>query len=169
MAEDVKEPQNLDDGQLKRKASPEAIQHAESPKRLRREDDVNHEDGEVAATHEQQSPQSARREGEASVERRQTAAQEEKKRSRRLFGGLLNTLSQTPSDSQQKRRQEIEKRQQERLKRQHAEDGKKRAEKLAQLRKVRLAEQIVFDEEVVSFSIKFSTALLYMIADILLR
>jgi hypothetical protein len=111
---------------------------------------VDHEDGEAAATHEPQSPQSARKENENPSERRQNATQEEKKRSRRLFGGLLNTLSQAPSDSQQKRRQEIEKRQQERLKRQHAEDGKKRAGKLAELRKVRMAEQIVFDEEVVS-------------------
>lgn len=76
--------------------------------------------------------------------------QEEKKRGKRLFGGLMSTLSQTSNTSQQqKRRQEIERRQQDRIQKQRAEDDEKRAEKLEKLRLVRMAEQITFDEEVV--------------------
>lgn len=135
---------------MKRKASPEAAQGDDSPKRSKLEEKANHEDGEIVANKGEKSPQNDRRASQGSIERRQSATQEEKKRSRRLFGGLLNTLSQAPSNSQQKRRQEIERRQHERMQRQDVEDGKKRAERLSRLRKVRMAEQIVFDEEVVS-------------------
>ncbi len=76
--------------------------------------------------------------------------QEEKKRGRRLFGGLLSTLSQSTPNGQQKRRQEIEKRQQEKAKQQKAADEIRRAERLAKLKVVRQAEQIKFNEESVS-------------------
>lgn len=75
--------------------------------------------------------------------------QEDKKRGKRLFGGLLNTLSQTGSSSQQKRRQEIERRQQIKMKEQTAEDDKRRAEKKAELHKIRMEQQIHFEEQVV--------------------
>jgi hypothetical protein len=83
--------------------------------------------------------------------RRKSATQEEKTRGRRLFGGLLNTLNKTHAQpsAQQRRRQEIEQRQQERLQKQKAEDEKQRAEKLSNLREIRMAEQIVFEEKVV--------------------
>ncbi len=148
--ENATESQDLSDGPLKRKASQEAAHGGDSPKRAKLEGELDHEDGEIVAKKEEQSPYSDRRASGASVERRQSATQEEKKRGRRLFGGLLNTLSQVPSNSQQKRRLDIEKRQHERMQRQDVEDGQKRAERLARLRQVRIAEQIVFDEEVVS-------------------
>lgn len=76
--------------------------------------------------------------------------EEERKRGKRLFGGLLSTLSQTTSNSQQKRRQEIEKRQQEKFAKQKAEDDSRRNERLAKLSRVRKVEQVRFDEQVVS-------------------
>lgn len=80
---------------------------------------------------------------------RNSFSQEEKKRGKRLFGGLLSTLSQTTSNSQQKRRQEVEKKQQERAAKQRTEDDKRRSERLAKLDKTRKVEQIRFDEQVV--------------------
>ncbi|KAF4957523.1 hypothetical protein FSARC_11254 [Fusarium sarcochroum] len=82
------------------------------------------------------------------VDRRKLATQEEKKRGKRLFGGLLSTLSQTAGNTQQKRRLEIERRQQERLQKQRVEDDKLREEKRARVTAVRKGEQIGFDEEV---------------------
>lgn len=75
---------------------------------------------------------------------------EEKKRGKRLFGGLLSTLSQTTTNSQQKRRQEIEKRQQEKAAKQKTEDDLRRNERLAKLDRIRKIEQVSFDEQVVS-------------------
>jgi hypothetical protein len=80
-------------------------------------------------------------------ERRKSSVVEERKRGQRLFGGLLSTLSQSTPNGQQKRRLEIEKRQQEKAKQQKAADEVRRAEKLANLKAVRKAEQIKFDEE----------------------
>ncbi|KAM0562269.1 hypothetical protein ACHAPJ_002716 [Fusarium lateritium] len=85
------------------------------------------------------------------VDRRRLATQEEKKRGKRLFGGLLSTLSQTTGSTQQKRRLEIERRQQERLQKQRVEDDKLREEKRARVTEVRKGEQVGFDEEVVSW------------------
>jgi len=67
-----------------------------------------------------------------------------------LFGGLLSTLSQSTPNGQQKRRLEIEKRQQEKAKQQKAADEVRRAERLANLKTIRKAEQIKFNEESVS-------------------
>lgn len=80
-------------------------------------------------------------------ERRKSSVVEERKRGQRLFGGLLSTLSQSTPNGQQKRRLEIEKRQQEKAKQQKAEDEVRRAEKLANLKAIRKAEQVKFDEE----------------------
>ncbi|KAL1854323.1 hypothetical protein Daus18300_011509 [Diaporthe australafricana] len=81
-------------------------------------------------------------------ERRESYSQEEKKRGRRLFGGLLSTLSQTTANSHQKRRLEIEKKQQEKASKQKTEDDKRRVEKLEKLDKIRRIEQVRFDEQV---------------------
>ena len=86
-------------------------------------------------------------------ERRQSDAQEERKRGRRLFGGLLNTLSQSASNTQQKRRLEIETRQQEKARLQKAEDESRRAERLQKLKEVRMREQVKFDEQSASLDI----------------
>lgn len=83
-------------------------------------------------------------------DRRESFSREEKKRGKRLFGGLLSTLSQTTTNSQQKRRQEIERRQKERAAQQTREDDKRRSEKLAKLERIRDIEQVRFDEQVVS-------------------
>jgi len=80
-------------------------------------------------------------------ERRKSSVQEERKRGQRLFGGLLSTLSQSTPNGQQKRRLEIEKRQAEKAQQQKHDDEVRRAEKLANLKKIRKAEQIKFDEE----------------------
>ncbi|PMB69268.1 hypothetical protein BM221_003907 [Beauveria bassiana] len=131
----------------KRKASPERDDRGESPKRTRYDSD------EETRDRPRRRSRSLRRDravvDEHPPERRPTVAtQEDKRRGKRLFGGLMNTLNQGPSTIQQKRRQEIEKRQKERMQKQDAEDGQRRAERLAQLRAVRIREQIVFDEEV---------------------
>jgi hypothetical protein len=85
------------------------------------------------------------------VDRRKNATQEEKRRGKRLFGGLLSTLSQTSGSVQQKRRLEIERKQQERLQKQNIEEDKLREEKRLRLTEIRRGEQIAFDEEVVSW------------------
>ncbi|KAG5944113.1 hypothetical protein E4U59_007582 [Claviceps monticola] len=93
-------------------------------------------------------PQRRRSSHDTSRQGRESAIQEEKKRGKRLFGGLLSTLSQTSTTSQHKRRQEIERRQQERLQKQREQDDQKRAEKLSKIREVRLVEQVDFQEQV---------------------
>lgn len=80
---------------------------------------------------------------------RRNFSQEEKKRGQRLFGGLLSTLSQTTSNSQQKKRLEIERRQQAKAQLQRAEDDKRRLEKLDRLNHIRKIEQVKFDEQAV--------------------
>jgi hypothetical protein len=87
---------------------------------------------------------------DANLGRRESNAQEERKRGRRLFGGLLNTLSQSASNAQQKKRLEIEKRQQEKARLQKAEDESRKAERLQKLKEVRTQEQVKFDEQSVS-------------------
>jgi hypothetical protein len=87
---------------------------------------------------------------DANLGRRESNAQEERKRGRRLFGGLLNTLSQSASNAQQNKRLEIEKRQQEKARLQKAEDESRRAERLQKLKEVRMREQVKFDEQSVS-------------------
>jgi len=81
------------------------------------------------------------------TERRNSRVQEERKRGQRLFGGLLNTLSQSTSSGPQKRRLEIEKRQQEKAKQQKVEDEERRAEKLTKLKAIRKVEQVKVDEQ----------------------
>ena len=80
---------------------------------------------------------------------RKNPSLEEKKRGQRLFGGLLSTLSQTTSNSQQKRRLEVERRQQERARQQRADDQLRRAEKQRKLDHARKLEQVEFDEQLV--------------------
>ncbi|KAL7937591.1 pinin/SDK/memA/ protein conserved region domain-containing protein [Trichoderma chlorosporum] len=151
--EDRPAPEKAPDASLKRKAEDESPED-DSPKRAKHNDD---DDDAAAASRRQPSPshdhdRDADDKGVASAatqDRRRQAMQEEKKRGKRLFGGLMSTLSQTSNTSQQqKRRQEIERRQQDRMQKQKAEDDQKRAEKLEKLHLIRMAEQIVFDEEV---------------------
>jgi hypothetical protein len=82
--------------------------------------------------------------------RRLGLSSEEKTRGKRLFGGLLNTLSQTAASSQQKRRMEIERRQHDRAQQQRAESDERRAGRLKKVERQRVIEQVQFDEHVVS-------------------
>lgn len=70
--------------------------------------------------------------------RRKSSAINEKDRSRRLFGGLLGSLSQKADSRTAKRRQEIESRRKAELQRQddeHVEDKQRRLEQLAEKRR----------------------------------
>ncbi|KAI9166796.1 Epoxide hydrolase srdG [Paramyrothecium foliicola] len=141
------------DENAKRKAPSDGENSAS--KRTRQDDEDNSNKDRTEPTEPTNGPASGlerrRSEDEAARgndERRKSAVQEEKKRSKRLFGGLLSTLSQTTANPHQKRRQEIERRQQERLQQQKAEDDQKRVDKSTRLRDVRMAQQIVWDEEV---------------------
>ncbi|KAH6888660.1 pinin/SDK/memA/ protein conserved region-domain-containing protein [Thelonectria olida] len=132
---------------LKRRASRDE-DNKDVPKRTRYDDDRTHADRRSR----QDSPPSRRGSygnGRSfDHDRGKVATQEEKKRGKRLFGGVLNTLSQTTGSSQQKRRREIEQRQRERMQKQKLEDESRRTEKLARLNEVRMSEQIVWEEEV---------------------
>lgn len=161
----VQSPLVLEMSPLKRKspdASPDASGDDAPNKRLKTEDEHAGQNGANKQENPFPSPQqsraydsrSPRRESVASLPERDRSSrssfsQEEKKRGKRLFGGLLNTLSQTTSNSQQKRRQEVEKRQQERAAKQRTEDDNRRSERLAKLDKIRRVEQVRFDEQVV--------------------
>lgn len=82
--------------------------------------------------------------------RRKSSAVNEKDRSRRLFGGLLGSLSQKGDNRTAKRRQEIESRKQAELQQQddqNLEDKQKRLEQLAEKRR-RVKKKV--DEETVS-------------------
>ena len=136
----------------KRKAPsphPSEMTTSQSPKRTKRDDHDYGGSSRRGSTATTRSPTAPRQ--ISPVERRASASMEEKKRGKRLFGGLLNTLSQTTTNSQQQRRQEIERRQQEKATHQRAEDSKHREVKLARIREVRQREQIKFEEQVVSF------------------
>jgi len=113
---------------------------------IREEDKPSSQRSSIKA--ERDSPEEQKNLGS---DRRKSSVQEERKRGQRLFGGLLSTLSQSTPNGQQKRRQEIEKRQQEKAKQQKAEDEGRRTQKLADLKAVRKAEQIKFDEQSVCY------------------
>ncbi|KAL2753476.1 hypothetical protein ACRALDRAFT_1077481 [Sodiomyces alcalophilus JCM 7366] len=86
---------------------------------------------------------------DAGRSREAPSREEEKKRGRRLFGGLLSTLSQTASSSSQhKRRREIEQRQQEKAQKQRAEEERRLSERLAAINAIRQERQIHFEEKV---------------------
>ncbi|KAF5668928.1 hypothetical protein FHETE_5195 [Fusarium heterosporum] len=140
-------PSDPDTGPAKRKAS-ENEDHL-SPKRIKHDDHFR----EATDERPRREPLQDHRDsyGDSAgvdADRRKLATQEEKKRGKRLFGGLLSTLSQTAGGTQHKRRLEIERRQQERIHKQSIEDDKVREEKRARLTEIRKGEQIVFDEEV---------------------
>lgn len=121
----------------------------DSPKRARRDNNgrTQYEDRSQSPVARRGSSPDRALPNEAA--KRASATTEEKKRGKRLFGGLLSTLSQTNTNNQQRRRQEIEQRQHDKLHKQKVEDDQKRAERYAQVRKVRMVEQIGFEKRVV--------------------
>ncbi|KAF5023984.1 hypothetical protein F66182_3929 [Fusarium sp. NRRL 66182] len=140
-------PHNSPEGEApKRKAS---LDEGEtSPKRIKHDDHFRE-----ATERPRRASLQGRRDSHgnstgADIDRHKLATQEEKKRSKRLFGGLLSTLSQTTGSTQQKRRLEIERRQKERQQKQSIEDDKLREEKRARITEIRKVEQRAFDEEV---------------------
>ncbi|QSZ30051.1 hypothetical protein DSL72_004569 [Monilinia vaccinii-corymbosi] len=90
--------------------------------------------------------------GNFKTERRKSSVQEERKRGQRLFGGLLNTLNQSTSGGQLKKRQEIEARQKERAAQRKAEAEDRKKGKIANLKATRVVEQVKFQEESVSYN-----------------
>ncbi|POR34083.1 Uncharacterized protein TPAR_05745, partial [Tolypocladium paradoxum] len=137
----------VDDGNRKRKASPAAGADGGSMKRTRQRSNDGRSPRPFkrsASRDSKPAPYSGER------ERRESAVtQEEKKRNKRLFGGLLSTLSQTSTtSSQQKRRLEIERRQKEKMQQQTAEDDRQRSDRHAALDKIRMEQQITWEEQV---------------------
>lgn len=74
-------------------------------------------------------------------------ATEEKKRNKRLFGGLLGTLSQTTTKPAHKKRDEIEARQRERIRQQNEEEEERRLQRKRELDRQRRDLQRTWDEE----------------------
>ena len=140
-----------DSNPLKRKSPSEADCQFESPKRARTERD----DARSGRSPDAPKPAAARAEPpkESRDEARARVAQEEKRRGMRLFGGLLGTLSQRPTNPHQQKRMEIEKRQQERLRQQKVVEEKALAEKKARIEEARMKESIKWDERVVRLRI----------------
>ena len=81
--------------------------------------------------------------------RRSNGQVEERKRSRRLFGALIGTLSQTSTKSTaaQRRRADIEQKQQTKLKLQAEELDQERLKRLEAVMRVRRREQRKFDDQ----------------------
>lgn len=111
-------------------------------KRLRTSPGKTSPDPETSRARDAPSEDRSRREstkGEQAQEpRRKSSAVNEKDRSRRLFGGLLGSLSQKGDNRTTKRRQEIESRKKAELQRQddeHVEDKQKRLEQLSEKRR----------------------------------
>ncbi|KAI0166412.1 hypothetical protein GGR57DRAFT_446631 [Xylariaceae sp. FL1272] len=133
---------SLTNNQQKRKASSPSLTHDHatppSPKRSRTQDQAG-------------DPPSR----ESCIDRRELARQEEKKRGKRLFGGLMNTLSQAGArpGAQSRRRPDGERRQQAhqaqqaKSTQQRAEEERLRSKKLAKLEAVRQVEQLTFQEQ----------------------
>lgn len=84
---------------------------------------------------------------EKSEERRKISAVEEKKRGQRLFGGLLNALSQSTQNGPNKKRLEIHKRQLDQANTQKTQDDIPKCGKVTKLLSVQKQEQFKFDEE----------------------
>jgi hypothetical protein len=77
--------------------------------------------------------------------------EEDRKRGQRLFGGLLGTLSQKPTNAAQRRRADIEKKQQEKLKTQDVEYGELKKRRKEQREEIRRREKPLYEREVVCF------------------
>ncbi|KAI1268634.1 hypothetical protein F5Y18DRAFT_415311 [Xylariaceae sp. FL1019] len=139
--ETVPEPSPTTNEQ-KRKASSPSLTHdhaaPSSPKRSRTQDQ--------ARDPRSQDPR---------IDRRELARQEERKRGKRLFGGLMTTLSQAGArpGAPARRRPDVERRhqahqaQQAKTAQQHAEEERLRSKKLARLEAVRKVEQLTFQEQ----------------------
>lgn len=97
------------------------------------------------------SPEQARRPSVSSgpPAARKEIAQDERKRAKRLFGSLISTLSQKPSNSQQKRKHDVDRRQHEKAQHQRAEGERRRTEKLEERKAARKQQHENLEEELV--------------------
>ncbi|KAI1433935.1 hypothetical protein GGR50DRAFT_451140 [Xylaria sp. CBS 124048] len=125
----------------KRKASsPNPTEDApmKSPKRIKIDSDKEDD--------EQQAPsQAVKRTG---ADRQAMARLEETRRGRRLFGGLMNTLSEASAGPQPHKRQDVERRKQAKSTQQRAREERFRVQRFYQLEEVRKSEQVRFDREI---------------------
>ncbi|KAM0716343.1 hypothetical protein Q7P37_007788 [Cladosporium fusiforme] len=128
-------------GGLKRRQSEQSEAPEQESKRLRTSPDKSSLDPEAAAPSaetEVTRRESTDKTSEPRDARRKSSAISEKDRSRRLFGGLLGSLSQKGDSRTTKRRQEIESRKKAELQQQddqNLEDKQKRLEQLSEKRR----------------------------------
>lgn len=132
---------------LKRKLSHSTSNDRKRPRVDTNSDSLNYDDATKSTSPEDTRPKSTTQ--NSPPRRRQAPAVEEKKRTQRLFGSLLGTLSQSGAKSNpaHKKRDEIEARQRERLKREHEEQESARKRKKDDIAKRRRKEQRLWDEE----------------------
>lgn len=93
-----------------------------------------------AATHESSEGRPIRPSG---------GREEERKRGQRLFGGLLGTLSQKPSNAAQRRRADIEKKQQDKLKSQDVKYDELKKQRKEEREEIRRREKPLYEREAV--------------------
>ena len=86
-------------------------------------------------------------ETKASSTRRDAVDVDERKRGKRLFGGLLGTLSQKSSSTAQKRRVDIERKQREKLRAQKEEDEEVKRSRQEEIDAARRTKQKIWDAE----------------------
>ena len=142
-----------DPGSLKRRHSSASEQEAKKPRlsghdQFQESANTNGNHGESPTQPKEQRSPRDKSETEA---RRKNALDEEKKRGRRLFGGLLGTLSQQATNTTHRRRVEIEKKQKEKLRAQDEEEEEDKKRQLEQLTEERVQYQSLWDEETVCY------------------
>ncbi|KAJ5366351.1 hypothetical protein N7541_000292 [Penicillium brevicompactum] len=93
------------------------------------------------------SPPASTREPEERPSRPRGNRDEDRKRGQRLFGGLLGTLSQKPSNAAQRRRADIEKKQQDKLKTQDAQYGELKKRRKEEREEIRRREVPMYERE----------------------
>ena len=143
-------PSSAQEAGTKRNAPDEEGTTGASPKRQRKSiDDLDSlqpaPEHRVQTTNNGDRPRSPDRR-KSSV--RASTDEGDRKRNKRLFGGLLSTLSQKPANTAtQRRRQEIEARKKEEVSRREAELDAKQQERTARLYEIRRREQRRVDEK----------------------
>lgn len=109
--------------------------------------------GNISPQSERRRPSSPPAETNGTSERKPVrprgGREEDRKRGQRLFGGLLGTLSQKPSNAAQRRRADIEKKQQDKLKTQDVEYGEMKKRRKEQREEIRRREKPLYEREAV--------------------
>lgn len=130
---------------------PDAVDEPQSSAQAKRRQSTTSEGSAKRPRHPQHSSIGTGRDAipsqERVPERRRNGQLEERKRGQRLFGALIDTLSQSSSSTAQKRRTDIEKKQQAKLKLQAEEYDEKKKQRLDALMAIRRIEQKKFDKQ----------------------